>query len=403
MDQKAERKNFILIKGGSQEPAKSDDRQFVSAYVTDTRLMGVVGLYIHWKMINTIYSSSLHQFFYFDAEEFGLENYQSLMGDDEDALTVLEKSIIGGLGGKKVELTEKEARFLVLSFTEDTKKLHMQLPEKREEYSFILSEPVSMSRKERSLVEQKLCTPIESDYQLVHYYLMRSFGKDRKGMSYLLSPDARQENLQDISEFRPCTLCKNTIEEFKNADGEVSYLNESIVETGAQYKLVVSEVKTDDGFVVSTRRQSSFPITVAEVSMMISRPEYVTVFEVIAESDEFDLDFTVYSAGFMMTGHENGRLFMEFNKNNSHVNQRVFRLNDDIHGLYYVTDFGQLIVAAYTLDSIRQIEQSLQKSCMNALVLPTAKYEFKEPVLYEFVHSDFEDFDDFLDSLRIDE
>lgn len=403
MDQKSDRRNFTLIKGGCGEDVAGSDREFVSAFVTDTRLMGVVGLYIHWKMTNTVFDTSLHQFFYFDAEEFGLENYQSIIGTDPAGLAMLEKSTIGGLGGKKVELEEDEARYLVQSFAEDTKRLHKQLPEGREEYGFILDEPVELTRKERAVVVRKLCTPIESDYQLVQYYLMRSFGKDRKGMSYLTSPEARQEDLRDVGEFRPCTLCKNTIEEFMNEDGDISYLNESIIETGSQYKLVVSEIETEDGLVVSSHRQSSFPITVAEVSMMLSRPEFVTVFEIIADPDEFDLDFTIFSAGFMMTAHENGRLYMEFNKNNSHVNQRVFRLNDDIRGLYYVSDFGQLITAAYTLDAIREVEQGIQQSAMNLLVLPTAKYEFKEPVLYEFIHSDFEDFDDFLDSLRADD
>ena len=402
MEQTTERANLKLIKGGFPTPSAGDSREFVSAFVTDTRLMGVVGLYIHWKMTNTIYCTDLHQFFYFDAEEFGLENYQSLIGDDAPGLAILEKSVIGGLGGKKVELTEAEACYLVQSFAEDTKKLRKPMPDGREEYGFILNEPVTLTRKERAVLIQKCCTPIESDYQLVHYYLMRAFGKDRKGMSILTSPNARTEDMGELSEFRPCTLCKNTIEEFMNEDGEISYLNESLVETGSQYKLIMSEITTEDGLVLSARRKSAFPVTVAEVSMMLARPEFVTVFEILADPDDFDLDFTIHSAGFMMTSHDNGRLYMEFNRNNSHVNQRVFRLNDDIHGLYYVSDFGQLIVAAYSLNAIREVEVGLQKSPLNALILPTAKYEFKEPVLYEFIHSDFEDFDDFLDSLRVD-
>ena len=32
--------------------------------------------------------------------------------------------------------------------------------------------------------------------------------------------------------------------------------------------------------------------------------------------------------------------------------------------------------------------------------MATAKYEFKEPVLYEFIQSDFEDFNEFLDFIR---
>lgn len=399
---RSDRRNFTLIKGGCDEPLAGSSREFLSAYVTDTRLMGVVGLYIQWRMVNTSSCASLHQFFYFDAEEYGLENYQSIIGTDEIGLSVLEKSIVGGLGGKKVELTEKEACYLVQEFVSDTKRLKQPLPEGQEEYGFILEEPAALNRRERAVVEQKLCTPIESDYQLVNYYLMRAFGQDQKGLYYLTAPEARMEDLHALGEAKPCTLCKNTIEEFVNPDGVVSYLNESVIECGTQYKLVVSEIHVEDGLVRSALRRSSFPITTAEVSMMLARPEFVTVFEILAEPEEFDLDFAIHSAGFQMSAHENGHLFMEFKKNNSHVNQKVFRLNDDVHGLYYISDFGQLIVAAYTLPAIREVEIGLQKSPLNLLVLPTAKYEFKEPVLYEFIHSDFEDFDDFLDSLRTD-
>ena len=35
-------------------------------------------------------------------------------------------------------------------------------------------------------------------------------------------------------------------------------------------------------------------------------------------------------------------------------------------------------------------------------LIPTEKFEFKEPVLYEYVNSDFERFEDFLEAIRDD-
>jgi len=102
----------------------------------------------------------------------------------------------------------------------------------------------------------------------------------------------------------------------------------------------------------------------------------------------------------MQTIHENGRLYLEFNKNNDHVNKKIFRLNEDIHGLYFATDFGQLIIATYSLSEIHEIEKTLSKSEISTCIIPTAKYEFKEPILYEFIQSDFDDFSDFLDFLN---
>ena len=63
-----------------------------------------------------------------------------------------------------------------------------------------------------------------------------------------------------------------------------------------------------------------------------------------------------------MSEQENGRLFMGFKKNNDHVNSRVFRLSNDVKGIYYLTDFGQLIIASYTLHEIRYLENQLKAS-----------------------------------------
>ena len=97
------KQNFRLIKGGADEPVRVslENRRFVSAFVTDTRLMGVLALSIHWKISSSDISDDFYQFFYFDAEEYGLDTYQSLQGDDVLALDAIEQGLIGGLGGKK--------------------------------------------------------------------------------------------------------------------------------------------------------------------------------------------------------------------------------------------------------------------------------------------------------------
>lgn len=134
--------------------------------------------------------------------------------------------------------------------------------------------------------------------------------------------------------------------------------------------------------------------------MLLSRWEYVTVYEILRDPDDFDIDFTTYTLGAMRTDHINGEMFMQFKQNNDHVNQRTFNLSDDIDGLYYVTDFGQLILAAYSLEDIGSMEDRLHRSPLASAVFPTARYQFQEPVLYEFAQSDFDDFDEFLKAIK---
>ncbi len=137
--------------------------------------------------------------------------------------------------------------------------------------------------------------------------------------------------------------------------------------------------------------------------MMLSRTEYVTVFEVLSPPEESQRSLEQVLGAAVESMHENGKLFVLFHRNNEHVNRRVFRLNDDIQSLFFLTDFGQMIVAAYTLPAIWEAERRLQKSPLGMLLIPTAKFEFKEPVLFDFVQSDYEDFEDFLDAIKRDE
>jgi hypothetical protein len=389
-------RKFTVIKGGAAAALSNNRRRFLSGFITDTRLMGVVGLYIHWELSNTDSVSDFHQFFYFDAEEYGFETYKSLLGSDSEALMIMEQALIGGLGGNKVNVNEREATFLVQKYVAMNEELSIPFPEGRNEYAFLLEIPVTLTDKESEILTEKLCTPIVSEYQLINYFLMRVFGRDFEAAAYLAAGDFP---LHALAGEEGATLCKNTIEEFYDENG-CSYLCESLIEYDGKYELVVSEIYLREGKVSGTKKRSSFFVTSAEAAMMLNHPEFITVYEILAEMDDFLKRFSGLSVNTMQTIHENGRLYLEFNKNNDHVNRKVFRLNEDIHGLYYATDFGQLIIAAYGLNEIHEIEKTLSKSEVCTCIIPTAKYEFKEPILYEFIQSDFDDFTDFLDFLN---
>ncbi|WP_027400050.1 hypothetical protein [Anaerovorax odorimutans] len=393
-------RNFKIIKGGISATIQNKKKTFISAFVTDTRLMGVVVLYIHWELDDDNYSSNFHQFFYFDAEEYGLESYKSHIGDDPGALSIIEQALLGGLGGQKVEITEKESYFLVSHFTETNKRLSLNLPEGKVEYEFLLDkkETENMSRKEKMTALSKMCTPIISDYQLINYFLMRSFAKDKDGFTSLIEENSK---ISDISQLIPATLCKNTIDEFIDEKG-LSYICESLIEFEKKYMLVITEFITSNYKIVSVNKKSSFYISSAEAAMMLNRAEFITVYEILNDVDEFEMQFNAFSTASLQTIHENGKLSLQFKKNNNHVNKKIFRLNDDIHGLYYITNLGQFLIAAYSLPAIQELERELKNNTLDQFLIPSAKYEFKEPILYEFIQSDFDDFIDFLDSLSND-
>lgn len=394
-----DKKGFKVITGGKSENIFSEYR-YLGGEVTDSRLMGVLGLHLHWELPYPSAEPHLHQYFYYDVEELGLETYRTYEGDDPTAVALACKNLFGGLGSLMKPVSEREGRYLAREFIADTKRRNQPLPEEAVDLEFITQIPVILSPEEHTELIAKMCTEILSDYQLIHYYLMRVFGMDMKGAAILCSPaflsggTGPQPFLEEHA-----TFLRNTIEEYIEESGKMSYLCESLVETENKHWLVMSELEVSEGKVTSARRKSAFEITLYEASMMLSRWEYVTVYEILQDPDDFDVDFTSYALGAMRTDHSNGEMFMEFKKDNSHVNQRVFNLSDDVACLYFVTDFGQLILASYSLEMIARMEERLHKSPLSSSVFPTSKYQFQEPVLYEFAQSDYDDFEEFLRSL----
>ncbi len=84
--------------------------------------------------------------------------------------------------------------------------------------------------------------------------------------------------------------------------------------------------------------------------------------------------------------------------------QKEYRLNEDVLGMYFVSDSGQLISASYSLEEIRQLEIDLGTSSFGRKLIPTAKYEFQEPVLYEFYsRADLKIFELFVDAIKTGE
>ena len=61
---------FEVIQGGLASEIKDKPKHLVTAYVTDTRLMGVLAVYARWYISKTdSEDGTLHQFFYLDCEE----------------------------------------------------------------------------------------------------------------------------------------------------------------------------------------------------------------------------------------------------------------------------------------------------------------------------------------------
>lgn len=413
---------FKVITGGLAESVNSSKKEFAAAYLTDTRLMGVVGMYVHWYLPENVRYKELYQLFYFDAEEHGFDNYKSLLcsGSSDDAILVAkaESTLFGGLGGKQVYITENEARFMVQKYAQFNDEHNLPLPGGYSEYGFMLNDKVELSKEEEFALMTKQCTSLTSPYQVINYFLMRCFGKDFEAAK-LLTKGYVRTNI--FTEHKCATFLRNTIEDapddvsgtnskyvatdsdskFGTFDTYKSYMCESLIEYDGKYFLIITQVTLDQLKVVKWEKVSTFKVTTAEASMMTSRGEFVTVCDLIEDSPEFNRASTRLVSKSMVTDYDNGKLFMIFNPDNDHVKKQTYLLNDDVKGIYYLVDDSQLILASYSLDGIRDLEADLASSRMSNFVVPISKYEFKEPVLFEFMNSIFDDFEDFVATIAL--
>ncbi|MBR1993408.1 MAG: hypothetical protein IJ988_03715 [Firmicutes bacterium] len=142
---------FTVLEGGLLTAEKNAEKHFISAYVTDTRLMGVLAVYAHWRRSAAGAFSiddednDLHQFFYIDCEEMGLETYKSIVGNDRDEIDLVEQALVGGLGAKKIELTERQLRGLLEYYKSFNQHHGLPLPKNYDEYGFVLEKDITLS------------------------------------------------------------------------------------------------------------------------------------------------------------------------------------------------------------------------------------------------------------------
>ena len=387
-------KNDLKIIEGGIRPKEECKKAFISAYITDTRLMGAMGMCIRWEVLNCKECDDLIQFFYFDTEEYGLESYYGIWGYDRTRALHIEHTTMGCLGGKKVALTEKEACCLVKHYHNMNVDRKIELPKGLAEYKFILEMDAELADEEMKALISKICTPIVSDNQLVNYFMMRNFGKDILGVSYLCNDDFHGEkNL--FPEFSCSTMFRNSIT--KKAD---YYICESLINENENYYICTSKIWTSGLKVTAAEKVNAFHISYQEAAMILGRTEYVSVYNIIDDEAEADAALEL-SFNTTCSFHCNGRLLMVFKENNDHVDSNIFVLNNDIYGTYFITPIGQFVLTAYTLENIQLLESKLLEGSLGHLLVPAGKFAFQDGVTGEFIGSEFYDFIDFMDAMDL--
>ncbi len=352
--------------------------------------MGAMGMYIHWRASENDEVLDFHQFFYFETEEVGLESYLGLWSNDALEVTMLEQENIGGLGGKKVPLTLLEARHILQEFCSFNQRHQIPLPDKKEEYLSLLAglEPLSPAAEEDLFAKQ--CTPLHSEYALAHYFLMRCFGKDLKAAAYLSSLEPLEDPFPTLG---MASMVRNSIHQDRGY-----FLCDSLLELEDSYQVVISEIRIVDMKVERCVCTSRMKISSQEAALILARTEFISVYQLpenpygeVSLTLDFDTTSEVY---------DSGKLFFTFYEDNSHVEAPLFYLSGDVYGVHFLSNAGQLLVMSYSEETILQMERSLATSALGRYLVLTGRYQFPKPILYDFIESGCEDFNEFVDWLE---
>ena len=389
---------FTLLEGGLCSSIPDSKKRFMSAYATNTRLMGVLALYARWSVAG---GGDIHQFFYIDCEETGLESCKVYRGDWNMEMQMAEQALVGGLGAQKIPITVTMFRWILQQWRDFNLEHGLPLPRNKSDYEFIFAKTAKLSEPEQAELMDQICGEITSDYQVVNYFLMRCFGQDQEGAAYVAAEDVP---LDIFSNYHRTTFCKNIID---SSDRRFAgppekkpheYICESLVETDGIYETIITRIIVKDLKVVDFEYCNKAPVTQTEAAILLRKTEYATVYEFFMEDEDIEenLGEFVLNLNTVMTRHPNGRLFMAFKPTNAHVDERVFMLSNDVKGVYFLSDYGQLIVCAYSPEDILELEEDLASGPLSPFLIITGKYELLNPVLFEFINSDYTDFQSFI-------
>ena len=439
--------NFTVIEGNLIIDPLEAGGSFVSAEVTNTRLMGVIGLHI----LRDRGGDAFHQFFYIDTEEYGLDDYQSFLNLETEAVERKKTELFGALGGNWNPITEKEALHLVKRAAKINTKYKFPLPEGISEYRPIIESDIALTLDELAVLWSKMTSEIRSDYELINYFLMRMVACDAEGMSRLSRPKA---NVIPLTIMHPGTLLRNEISKkdgsekadglnsSDGADGSDSakddanadsskpqvYTCVSLIDLDKVYKLVESEIEVAERKIVKFRHKPTMDISPWEASLILKQSEYLVHAKLDGadrnstgnipynashgasygaspdskEVDEFRKLMTSLFSTMTESEYDFGSLFMIFRKNNDHVKKKVYRLDQDTLGVVCLLYSGELIFAGSELLHIEAVENSIMAAAIleGIRIKVTGRYKFPEPVLVRFIDSDFERFSDFLEYIQ---
>ena len=354
------------------------------AKVTNSRLMGSMGLLICWSEGNDY----IYQYFLLDAEGLGIADYISLKNPSKDEVYMEEQRLMGGLGSDVIIISEEEALFLVNHFGRKTIEWEKELPGNVDEYIEIIDNYNTNLNIED--LYPIICKEVKEANEFINYMTMRFIARDRECLRYF-SKNEEISNMH-ITNING-TLLKNKVV----CKGDGKFVSEALYEDEDGYymcKVAFNITKEDNGFKISsmlvTDKEAMYDF---EVFDEISKEEFISIYNIL-DINKFMEKFYIDNPFTLKSEMDEGILFTRFNFNNNHVKEKVYVINNDIKAIYYQIE-NKFFVGTYNQRDRMYINKILLNNYKEFLDMKD-EYYFEENVLYDFAESGSNDFEDFL-------
>ena len=136
-----------------------------------------------------------------------------------------------------------------------------------------------------------------------------------------------------------------------------------------------------------------------EVFDMISKPEIVDIYQINHDACDMSIladKIREIYPGIQELTYENGILFTQYYQDNSHLDNQVYLINNDLMFNIFLTE-NILYLATFDLDT-RSFVDYVFKDSLSGYISLVDSLEFEQNVLFDFVESGNDDFYDFLDN-----
>lgn len=376
--------------------------------------MGAMMMAVEWE--SDISGIEAHVFL-LDSEGLGIYDFFVKKDASDRELSDFYINKSSCFGGENIELEEVEALSLFAHFYDKNIRNEKEIPENltEEMYDFYIEKLKKCSNsnnsddnndgsdsndvscfdfakvKSLSVMFNKLCKKIDSEYEFVNYMVMRFIARDREALLSFSGSDLLSN--QHITEINGTFLYNHV-----NRKSDDRYICSTVYEDIDGYyetKLIIVIEKNVDMYnLLSIIIILNNPISEEDVFKLILKREAISVFNILDENLSVDDLDIFYKIDNMITNlyksiqrleYENGVLYTQYWSDNSHVDNEIYVINNDIQFLIYVDD-ERLYLATYDYETQIFVE-NLLKSILENVVEFDGVYEFDQNVLFDFIQS----------------